>query len=139
MSPCRCLVAGLMVVLLVGCGESYSGSWDAQLRLVSGKSELEKFPLVTAEKRFSRQQESIELKRSGRYVQQIGASVHEGKWWTEEGRIGIRCDRQNGRDLAQSRISTDADAYFTIHKGDLVRGPWNHADTNIEVVYVKRR
>ncbi len=139
MSLCRCLVAGLMVVLLVGCSETYSGKWDARLQLMDGKPESDEFPLVMAEKRFSHQQQSIELKRSGRYVQQVGASVHEGEWWTEDGRIGLRCDRRNGRDLGATRKSAETDWYFAIREGQLVRGPWSHPDTNIEVVYVRRR
>ena len=134
----RCLIVLPLLSIYVGCGQVHVGTYDAQVRLVEGKSETEKFPLAEVQAKFARYPESIELKSNGRYIQHVGGRVHEGEWWAEDGRIGIRCDRQNGQALAKALVRKGADFHVTIRKNELVRGPYNQPDANLEKFYVKR-
>jgi len=134
----RCLIVMPILSICVGCGQVYVGTYDAQLRLVEGKSETEKYPLAEAQAKFARYRESIELKSNGRYIQHVDGRVHEGDWWVENGNIGIRCDRQNGQALAKGLVRKGADFTLAIHENELVRGPYHQPDANVERFYVRR-
>jgi hypothetical protein len=135
----RLLILLSVAILLAGCGQSHVGTYVMEVRVIEGKTETKKYPLAEIKEQVGKYEESIELKSAGRYFQKAGGRIHEGDWWVADGRLAIRCDTQNGRRMGKGLISDGADRHYTIRgKGELVRGPYDQADSNLEVVYVKR-
>ena len=135
--PTLCL--GIATLIIVGCGQSFSGNYTVEVRLVEGESETEKYPLqATREKHAKYGEKTLALNSGGRYVLNTGNRIHEGDWWVaDNNRIAIRCDTQGGQRMAKGLISEDADSYYHIRaNGDLSR-VYNNSESNLEVVFTK--
>ena len=135
----KILILLSFAILVTGCGQSHVGTYVKEVRVVEGKTETQKYPLAKIKEQVGKYEESIELKSTGRYIKKTGGRIHEGDWWVDDGKLAIRCDTQNGRRLGKRLISEGADRHYTIQgDGELVKGHYNVAESNLEVVYVKR-
>lgn len=139
---CHSIILGLLVLIglfVSGCGRSYVGKYYGDVRIVEGKHERPEYPLVEAKRKYGRFNESIQLNADGKYIQHAGGRIHEGDWWLEDGKIAIRCRKQNGKRIGKALVSEGADFYFVIDNGDLLRGHYDRAEANLEVVFRKTK
>ena len=130
---------GLAGLLLAGCSPSYSGTWQAELQLVEGKTENERHPLQATRESWSQgANTTLQLKSNGRYVFTNADFTFEGDWWvTGNDQIAVHRDTQNGN-LINPKLQAEVDRYYTIRPDGKLSWPYGREETNLEVVFTRQ-
>lgn len=130
---------GLAVLLMAGCGLKHSGTYQAEMQLITGKQETEKYPLQEQRKVWSRFGiPTLELKPEGRYAKNENRHHTEGDWWvTADGTIAIHGDTHNGQPIHPG-LRKEIDREYNIRPDGTLSHHYGRPEANLEIVWTKQ-
>jgi len=133
------LLIGMAALLITGCGLGHSGVYKAEMQLVPGKQESEKFPLEKKREEWVRYgTPKLELKSNGRYAKTEERLLSEGDWWvTDHGTIAIHCDTHNGHSIHPG-LRQEIDREFNIRSSGVLFHSYGAPEANLEIVWTKQ-
>ena len=133
------LLIGMAALLITGCGLGHSGVYKAEMQVVSGKQESEKYPLKKKREEWARYGiPTLELKSDGRYAKTDGRHQTEGNWWvTKDGTIAIQGDTHNGQSIHPG-LRQEIDQEFNIRSSGTLFHSYGIPEANLEIVWIKQ-
>ena len=134
-----CLLIGLTTLIMTGCGLGHSGVYKAEMQVISGKQETEKYPLKEKQEEYTRYGiPTLELKSDGRYAKTEGRNQTEGNWWvTQDGTIAIQGDTHNGQSIHPG-LRQEIDQEFNIRSSGILFHSYSIPEANLEIVWTKQ-
>lgn len=135
-SKCWLMIAFYMV-LLTACGSRLTGTYQANVRLVTGQSEsLEPgYSFAEMKAKIQNKPRTLILHANGRYVWNTGSSKNEGRWRVEGGMLILRDDISNGIRI-QPVLQSDR-KWRIGPQGEFIDSGL-YQRYNIEIVYCRR-
>ena len=127
----------VLAIALTGCGSPFAGTYEADARLLEGKTESTEpgYSLVEFRATLSRENRSLTFSNDGRFVWNTGDVINEGTWRTEGDTLFLREDINDGRPIGAA-LQRDRE-WRLGRKGEIIRtGAYNRH--NLEVVYLRQ-